>query len=672
MTNFDKAAGAGTLRLSVTVASQNIAANTSVVDWQLLLYCYNGASYHLDNTIAWNTKIGGNNYSGTFSFDFRSSTVKLIASGSTTITHNASGYSTIYSSGFKGVDATSITNNVTTGGNYTLPRIPKAPLAPSGLTKGTETTSSVALSWTAPDDMGASITGYQVQYATDAGFTTDLGTQTFASTSGTVTGLTPGPAYYFRVRAENSRGWGPYSTSITGSPALPAPTFSSWAQNDSGGLVGTWTAPGVATGLTGYRLQVARDAGFTVGVQNIDLGNVLTSTVTGLAGGRFYFARVAARTAGGVNTYSASRNTMLVLSAGDLDGWTRVGTKPAEISYYTAEGLRRGVVGSTQALWLESLSTGSVTLATDTYGIEKTVTGLTPTKTYRFEAKASLNGTPLADSYRLSIVSESDGTAETVTASTELPYIEFVADSSSVTFRIMLAEEVTVVGAQESVERVAIHGIKVLELSTDYPQRLRETVFESNLANHFDMACNSVGASWYVAKDGITRFRLPGAALPVAAIFSDDNTPGASSYVDIVAGYDTRSTVNRIEATNYGVDAERVNEENQTVVVEDSESVTAYGTRSVYFDLNLWDESPYDESFDDRLADLLESHSEPELLISQFRWNAQEDTELASALEVGDRLTVIYRGTTQDSQIVAINHDITPTRWMVTIDLQSL
>jgi hypothetical protein len=142
--------------------------------------------------------------------------------------------------------------------------------------------------------------------------------------------------------------------------------------------------------------------------------------------------------------------------------------------------------------------------------------------------------------------------------------------------------------------------------------------------------------------------------------------------VDIVAGYDTLSTVNRIEATNYAVDAAGENEANTTVIAEDTTSQTSYGVHSVYFDLNLWTTAPYDESFTNRLAALLAAHSEPELLISGFKWNAQQDLALANALEVGDRLTVKYRGIVQDSQIVALTHTITPTRWMVTFDLQSI
>jgi hypothetical protein len=271
------------------------------------------------------------------------------------------------------------------------------------------------------------------------------------------------------------------------------------------------------------------------------------------------------------------------------------------------------------------------------------------------------------------VVSETSATPVTVLAtSTSLGTIEFVADSTSATIQILLAESVPVTGAQAAVEKVAFHGIKLLEMDTDYPQRLRGTVFESNLANHFDLACNSVGATWYVAKDGVTRFRLPGAQLPVSAVFSDTSDASAASYVDVIGGYDTRSTVNRIEATNYGVDVTGDVEENDSLIVEDTASQLTYGIFRSTLNLNLYDEAPYDDSFSDRLNALLLAHKTPEAAVSQIRWNAQESLDLALSLEVGQRLTVQYRGVDHNVQIVALTHDIQPSRWMVTLDLQTL
>lgn len=545
------------------------------------------------------------------------------------------------------------------------PTVPGAPTS-IGVDELTATTARYRFSGTT--DGGSPITGWQAQCATDAAFTQNV--QTVASNGTTTfTGLLPGRTYYFRSRGSNAVGWSGWSNVVSAYVGLPAPTLNTWAQNGTAHLVATWSAPSTTTGLTGYRLQVARDANFSGTVYNYDLGNVLTLAVGGLAGGRIWYARVAAVTAGGVNAYSSPRSSMLVLDAGDLDGWTRIGTKPTNISYITAEGIRRGVSGTNQALWVESLSTGATSIAADVLGIEKTATGLIVGKTYRFEARASIAGAPLATSYRLSVLTEGAAAAVTVGPDTVLPYLDFVADATTAVLRITLAGAVTVPGATEEVERIAFHTVRLTQAVTDYDQRLRETIYESNLANHLDLACNSVGASWYVGMDGVTRFRLPGSALPVTAVFTDQVDDNALHYVDVTAAYSTRSLTNRLEVTNYGVDAARANEENDELVVTSDPSIVKYGVRSERLETNLWSEVPYDESLNNRLAEILDTNDHTARLISSVKWNAQEDLAMASVLDVGQRIIVRFDGTEQDSQIVALSHDITPERWLITLTL---
>jgi FtsP/CotA-like multicopper oxidase with cupredoxin domain/fibronectin type 3 domain-containing protein len=99
-----------------------------------------------------------------------------------------------------------------------------APDAPTGLANTSVTRilviDQVGLSWTQPGTAPASST--QVQWATNVGFTTGVGSQTIngSGTSGTVTvgrglGGTPNPAnLYFRVRSINPVGNSVYSTAI--------------------------------------------------------------------------------------------------------------------------------------------------------------------------------------------------------------------------------------------------------------------------------------------------------------------------------------------------------------------------------------------------------------------------------------------------------------------------
>ncbi|MBU6221748.1 MAG: fibronectin type III domain-containing protein [Planctomycetes bacterium] len=101
------------------------------------------------------------------------------------------------------------------------------PPAPTGLT-ATSGNAQVTLSWTAPTGViaQAPITDYREQYSTDNGATwTTFSASASTATSATVTGLTNGTAYVFRVAAVNAVGVGAYtaaSSSVT--PAAFAPT----------------------------------------------------------------------------------------------------------------------------------------------------------------------------------------------------------------------------------------------------------------------------------------------------------------------------------------------------------------------------------------------------------------------------------------------------------------
>ena len=79
-----------TLRFNWSQSSQSIANNNSVVSWNLQLIA-SGGSISSSASKAWNVTVNGTNYSGTNTVGISSGTTKTLASGSTTITHNADG-----------------------------------------------------------------------------------------------------------------------------------------------------------------------------------------------------------------------------------------------------------------------------------------------------------------------------------------------------------------------------------------------------------------------------------------------------------------------------------------------------------------------------------------------------------------------------------------------------
>ena len=79
----------------------------------------------------------------------------------------------------------------------------------------------VALSWTAPSNGGSPITDYTIEYRTGSNPFAPFTHTPSTSTSITVTGLTNGVSYDFRVSAKNSIGTGTPSSTVSAKPVAP-------------------------------------------------------------------------------------------------------------------------------------------------------------------------------------------------------------------------------------------------------------------------------------------------------------------------------------------------------------------------------------------------------------------------------------------------------------------
>ena len=107
----------------------------------------------------------------------------------------------------------------------------------------------ISVSWTAPDDGGETITGYDTRYKlSTVSDWTDGPSVNGTTTSTTITGLTNGLTYNVQVRAENSIGTSEWSTSATlkvftvpDAPGVPTVTGQDrqleviWGAPDNGG-----------------------------------------------------------------------------------------------------------------------------------------------------------------------------------------------------------------------------------------------------------------------------------------------------------------------------------------------------------------------------------------------------------------------------------------------------
>lgn len=83
-----------TLRFSWTLASQDVANNTSRVSWKLELISGSDGAISSTAAKAWSVTVNGARYSGTNTIGIGNNTTKTLASGATTIAHNADGSKT--------------------------------------------------------------------------------------------------------------------------------------------------------------------------------------------------------------------------------------------------------------------------------------------------------------------------------------------------------------------------------------------------------------------------------------------------------------------------------------------------------------------------------------------------------------------------------------------------
>ena len=153
-----------------------------------------------------------NTASTTVSASGSGATVSLVGAGSSTITAT-----------FTPTDTTLYAGNTK---SFTITVSATAPAAPTGLA-ATAGNGSVALSWTPGSNGGSSITDYLIEYSTDGSTWSTFNDGTSSSSSATVSGLTNGTAYSFRVSAINSVSTGSASSVVSATPTLPPAPISS-------------------------------------------------------------------------------------------------------------------------------------------------------------------------------------------------------------------------------------------------------------------------------------------------------------------------------------------------------------------------------------------------------------------------------------------------------------
>jgi hypothetical protein len=285
----------------------------------------------------------------------------------------------------------SVTDSITVGSQVSPPSAP-------GWVTGTPTSitqTSAFFDWNPPSDNGgASIQSYYFMVSLDSGFSDRTYSNTDAGTAETASGLDGNTTYYARVRAENSAGPGPWSSTRQFKTAPMVP-------NKVGGLALSaitstttelrWSTPsGNGAAVTSYDVQADNNSGFGSPVWN-KVSPTELEVFTGLTRGTTYYTRVRATNSVGKSEWSVVKSwTTLPTIPGPPTNVnsTRVSDTTATVTWQAPadDGGESGLTYDVQYSTSASFGSGVVVQSSGN------LTGLQPGTTYytRVAAKNSV------------------------------------------------------------------------------------------------------------------------------------------------------------------------------------------------------------------------------------------------------------------------------------------
>jgi hypothetical protein len=379
--NYDAGLGPAILRLIVSEGATNTGSNSSTVHIELHLICTNRQSWS-NNPVSWNLNVNGYAPGGTFTFDFRSSSDKLIFAADINVVHDSDGRKTIHNTASIGSTGTSIPAGSLASDTALSGIAPSPPGTPAATLPDSST-----FRWTWGDNLGSSPQRWEIQMALNSAFTNGVtavkSTDTRSFNWG---GIPPATRYYARVRAVNASGasnWSGVGTAVSGSSPTNAPGTPTVGVVTPNSMRVAWTAPTDNNGDApdSYQLQWATNSQFSN-------ATVVTSTGTGLTLNSLppsttIYLRVRSKNGAGYSAWSGSRSqTTLPADPPSII----VATPPSGRSAIVSITPPQGISGITRYLVsFQDLAAGTTTVV-ENGTPTVTVSPLQPGRRYTFTA----------------------------------------------------------------------------------------------------------------------------------------------------------------------------------------------------------------------------------------------------------------------------------------------
>jgi phosphodiesterase/alkaline phosphatase D-like protein len=265
------------------------------------------------------------------------------------------------------------------------------PAAPTAKPATNITTTSFTANWSSVS--GA--TSYLLDVSTSSTFSSfltgyqNLNLGTVISRS--VSGLSAGKTYYYRVRTLSSAGTSGNSNVISVTTVPAAPTASAATTVTNSGFTAHWSS---VTGATSYLLDVSTSStfsSFVTGYQNLSVGNVISRSVGGLTAGKTYFYRVRARDSGGTSVNSNVISVATVPAAPAAGAATNITSSGFTAHWSSVTGATSYRLDVSTSSTFSSFVTGYQNLNVGNV-ISRSVTGLITKTTYFYRVRANDSG----------------------------------------------------------------------------------------------------------------------------------------------------------------------------------------------------------------------------------------------------------------------------------------